>query len=73
MYEMLYGVTPYRGKDERKKFNISGKSQDDTFSQILSGEIKFPEHHSHPVRPKILVDFVGELKLQEFNKKIACA
>jgi len=38
MYEMLYGVTPYRGK-----------SQDDTFSQILGGEIKFPDHHSHSV------------------------
>jgi len=38
MYEMLYGVTPYRGK-----------SQDDTFSQILEGEIKFPDHHIYPV------------------------
>jgi len=38
MFEMLYGVTPYRGK-----------SQDDTFTQILNGEIKFPEHHLYPV------------------------
>jgi len=38
MYEMLYGVTPYRGK-----------SQDDTFSQILSGDIRFPDNHLYPV------------------------
>jgi len=38
MYEMLYGVTPYRGK-----------SQDDTFSQILGGSIRFPDHHIYPV------------------------
>jgi hypothetical protein len=38
MYEMLYGVTPYRGK-----------SQDDTFSQILEGEIRFPDQHIYPV------------------------
>jgi len=38
MFEMLYGATPYRGK-----------SQDDTFTQILNGEIKFPEHHLYPV------------------------
>lgn len=38
MYEMLYGFTPYRGA-----------SQDDTFNQILSGDIRFPESHAYPV------------------------
>eukprot|EP01118_Nematostelium_gracile_P015934 TRINITY_DN6491_c0_g1_i1.p1 TRINITY_DN6491_c0_g1~~TRINITY_DN6491_c0_g1_i1.p1 ORF type:complete len:328 (-),score=70.25 TRINITY_DN6491_c0_g1_i1:54-1037(-) len=38
MYEMLYGYTPYRGA-----------SQDDTFNQILSGDIRFPENHPYPV------------------------
>jgi len=38
MYEMLYGVTPHRGK-----------TQQDTFNQILNKEVKFPEHHQYPV------------------------
>lgn len=38
MYEMLYGCTPFRGK-----------SQDDTFSLILDGELSFPQNHIHPV------------------------
>jgi protein-serine/threonine kinase len=38
MYEMLYGVTPHRGK-----------TQEETFNQILHQEVKFPEHHQYPV------------------------
>lgn len=38
IYEMLYGATPYRGR-----------TQDDTFSHILEGGLKFPEQHMYPV------------------------
>jgi len=38
MYEMIYGHTPYRGK-----------SQDDTFTHILGGELRFPDQHIYPV------------------------
>jgi protein-serine/threonine kinase len=38
MYEMLYGHTPYRGKN-----------QDDTFNHILDGELRFPDHPHYPV------------------------
>jgi len=38
MFEMLYGITPYRGK-----------TQEDTFNQILHHEVKFPEHHQYPI------------------------
>lgn len=33
MYEMLYGITPFRGK-----------SRQDTFDRIAKGHVKFPEH-----------------------------
>jgi serine/threonine protein kinase len=38
MYEMLYGVTPFRGK-----------SQPDTFHRIEKTQVKFPEHARGPV------------------------
>jgi len=38
LYEMVYGSTPFKGK-----------SQEETFNQILEGGLNFPEHHSYPV------------------------
>jgi len=38
LYEMVFGSTPFRGK-----------SQNDTFSQILETELKYPETHIYPV------------------------
>jgi len=38
MYEMLYGVTPFRGK-----------SQPDTFHRIEKTQVKFPDHARAPV------------------------
>jgi len=58
MYEMLYGCTPYKGR-----------SQDETFSQIVDGDLKFPDHLLYSVSSNVK-SMIKKLLVVDVKKRL---
>ncbi|KAL8931123.1 MAG: hypothetical protein Q9208_000227 [Pyrenodesmia sp. 3 TL-2023] len=59
VYEMLYGTTPFKGKNRNA-----------TFANILRDEVPFPEHAGTPQISNLCKSFIRKLLIKEENRRI---